>query len=359
MQVSLVNTVAGWNTLSRDWERLLASSVHPSIFLSFDYQRTAFDAFHARDSEPFILVVSNRDGNLAGIVPLRRTQRSYRGVKRRVLQYLVTWEVDKPYLIAAADTEADVWQAACRFLTDNPAEWDVLELIEMPDGYLGCRELVRQFSSPRYRLTREPGPEGLIIDLSGDWQTFLRTHRKYAESLRRLRRSLPDSRVEVFESPDDITTGLQRYLALERGSWKSGKLGLERDERHSGFYHAIIAVLAGSGQSAVHVLADGAGRDIAAIICCRLGDRVFVHHTVYDNGQARLSPGKVLLGLVLKHYMDDASATQADLLCGFAGVYRPWSSAVVDTSNVTVVRLTPFFRTYLALRQLRARLWPR
>ena len=59
MNVKLVQSRQGWDDLREQWDMLLAESVFPSIFLSFDYLAKAYGVFHAGNSEPFILTLKN------------------------------------------------------------------------------------------------------------------------------------------------------------------------------------------------------------------------------------------------------------------------------------------------------------
>ncbi|MCZ6504078.1 MAG: GNAT family N-acetyltransferase [Gammaproteobacteria bacterium] len=142
-------------------------------------------------------------------------------------------------------------------------------------------------------------------------------------------------------------------MALERRSWKHGIVGLEKNPLHMEFYQSIIPVLAEKGRASIHFLVTGEGRQIAGIICCSFEQTVYVHHTVYDPDFSKYSPGKLLMGLVLKRHMDDHALTSADLLCGFADYYKPWAARIVSTTNISVFRLSPGMRISLAVQWFR------
>jgi len=357
VKVELVKSLDEWESLRPFWDQLLLESRHPSVFLSFDYQKTAYTIFHAQHSEPFILTVYDPDGALIGILPLRRTWRTFGGVKKRVLQYLVTWEVDKSYIIARGDLESLVWKAACRYLDAIRKAWDLLEFIELPDHLDGYRRLQKSFSEPGYRTCVVAGPEGPIMDLNQGWEPFLDQHKKYAAALRRFAGSYPQNRVVTHDTVATIAKGMERYVAMERLSWKHGKVGLEKNQQHREFYQTIIPILAESGRVSIHILEADAGQDIAGIIACKFADTVFVHHTIFNSQFARYSPGKLLMGLILQHHMDDHKLKTADLLCGFAHYYNPWAERMVATRDLRIYRLSPFFRLYFFLQWLRRDFW--
>jgi CelD/BcsL family acetyltransferase involved in cellulose biosynthesis len=348
MNVELVQSGRAWSHLREQWDILLEKSVFPSIFLSFDYLHSAYTAFHAGHSEPFILTLKNDEGLLLGIAPFRRSVRRQGVTDLAVLEYLVTWEVDKPYIIAVNGWEDAVWQAVFSFLYANSAEWDLLELIEMPDSLRGASAVEQLFQSPDYRCLASAGPEGPCIDLTQTWEQFLKHHKKYRMALNRLNRLCPGYQVVTFDNQSNIEEGLERHIALERFSWKHGKVGLERNSLHIEFYQEIIPILAQKGRASIHILLSGEGRPMAGIICCSFEQTLYALQTVYDPDFSQFSPGKLLLGLVLKDYMGQATFKSADLLCGFADYYRPWASRIITTTNFQIFRLSPRIRLLLA-----------
>jgi CelD/BcsL family acetyltransferase involved in cellulose biosynthesis len=348
VNIELVQSTQAWNALRDQWDNLLADSVSPSIFLSFDYLSTAYKFFHSVDSEPFILIVKNADGTLIGIMPFRRSTRRYWGFSQAVLEYLVTWEIDKPYVIVRDGWDETVWAGLFEFLDENPGEWDLLELTEMSDALAGARVVEQLFRSQKYRYHLSKGPDGPCVDLTQSWEQFLEKHKKYRTALNRLAQLEPDYRVRAYNCPDNIEKGLAHYLALERLSWKHGRVGVVKNNQHTEFYRSIVPALADKGRCSIHVLLSGEGREIAGIISYSFEKTLYVHHTVYDPEFSSYSPGKLLMGLVLKEHMGNQGLVTADLLCGFADYYKPWAARIIATSNVKVLRLSPVSRLQLA-----------
>jgi CelD/BcsL family acetyltransferase involved in cellulose biosynthesis len=353
VNVELVQSPGEWNALRDQWDSLLAASVFPSIFLSFDYLVRAYAVFHAEGSEPYILTLKNAEGMLLGIAPFRRSVRRHWGISQAVLEYLVTWEIDKPYVIARNGHENAVWGAIFSFLDANPAEWDLLELIEMPDFLRGATAVEQLFQVPGYRCQTSTGPDGPCIDLTQTWAQFLGAHKKYRMALNRLNRLCPAFEVVTYDNPSTIGEGLEHYIALERLSWKHGKVGLERNPLHIDFYHKLIPALAAKERGSIHILVNGEGRPMAGIICCSFEQTLYAFHTAYDPCFSQYSPGKLLMGLVLKEYMGHKTLKSVDLLCGFADYYKPWAARIIATTNLQVVRMSPGMRMVLAVQWLK------
>ena len=354
MKVKLLQTDEEWHALRKDWDALLEESVFPSIFLSFDYLAKGYATFHADTSRPFILTVRDEKGSLIGIAPFRRSTHRRRGIKLTLLEYLVTWENDKPYILAKNGWEDEVWDAIFAYLDAHPAEWNLLELREVPDHLVGSESVMRLFRCPSYLCRTESGPDGPYIDLTQTWEQFLLNHRKYRRALNRLDQLEPGYEVLTYNDPTTISEGWARYTALERLSWKNGETGLQRSPQHVEFYRHLLFSLAEKKQASIHVLVNGEGRQMSAILCWHFVDTLYVHHTTYDPELSKYSPGKLLMGLVLKQYMGSQTLRTADLLCGYARYYKPWADRLVTTTHVSIYRLSIGTGFLLAGRWLKA-----
>ena len=209
MTVQLINTTEAWLGLRDDWDELVAGNSFPSVFMTFDYLWTAFGTFHQHDSELFLVAIHDARGELIGIAPFRRTRHRQQGFTLRVLEYVTTWEVDKPYPIFKVGCEEHCWNEIHGFLERHRSEWDALELMEVPVDLPATATLRQLFCAPAYQVVTQPGPAGPIIDLTQTWAQFLSAHPKYARALRRLGGVGSGYRLRVYDSADTIEAGIQ------------------------------------------------------------------------------------------------------------------------------------------------------
>jgi Acetyltransferase (GNAT) domain len=354
MSAELVESETEWAALHGEWDDLVANSTFPSIFLTFDYLFTAFRAFHAGDSQPFLIVLRSSDNDLIGFAPFRRSRRKYRGFTLRVIEYVVTWEIDKPYIIARNGLEDHCWEEIFKVLHSNPTKWDLLELIELPDYLEGVRKLPVLFRVPFYRCVVTRGPECPYIDLTMTWDEFLSRRGSFKKNLKKLNKLSDGYDIFTYDTPDTIASGIDRYLKLEESSWKNGKQGLSKNSLHLTFYREVLQALSLKKRVAIRVLMTG--NDLmAGIISCEFEDTVYIHHVVYNQKFAHLSPGTMFMGLVIKEYMKAGTFKTADLLCGFTQYYEPWACRIVGTSGVQVYRLSVKICLFLGLRWLKDR----
>jgi hypothetical protein len=334
MQAKVATDMSGLLRFEKAWESLLPESGNPSIFMTFDYQYAGWSAFHSRDSQPLLVAVHDAEGRLAGIAPFK-TFRDRGSLGRwRTLEYLNTFEIDRPCPVIRKGMEAEFWQMLRKFVIESGRVCDVMKLRELPAEHASY---VRQaFESPRVHVEESPGPGGIGIDLRTTWADFIGRHKNLRKQMGRIERQQANLEIEHYEGPERILQGLGHYIDIERSSWKAGKKGITKDARHQTFYTDLLVRLARRNRVTVRLLKVG-GKFVAGEITYTLGRRVFFHQGVYDQAHADWSPGTYLSGKLLADYMDNAYDS-GDYLCGFADYLRPWCDLEWKTVNTTIVR---------------------
>jgi hypothetical protein len=165
------------------------------------------------NSEPYILTVKNTDGTLIGIMPFCRSTRRYCGFSQAVLEYLVTWEIDKPYVIVRGRWDETLWTGLYDFLEGNPGECDLLELTEIADALAGATVVEQLFRSQNYRCHLPKGPDGPCVDLTQSWKRFLEKYKQYRAALNRLAQLGPHYRVRAYNCPDTFADYYKHWAA--------------------------------------------------------------------------------------------------------------------------------------------------
>ena len=101
---------------------------------------------------------------------------------------------------------------------------------------------------------------------------FLAKHKKYRKALNHLNKLGAGYKLINYEKPDNIDEGVERYLALERLTWKLGNIGLQKNASHKEFYLSVIPRLTKEGRASIHFLETSEGKYIAGIVCLSFGD---------------------------------------------------------------------------------------
>lgn len=339
--VESINSWEGWMALETQWNELVVSSSFPSIYSSFDFLTLAWKHYHSNKSCPLILLIKDQKTDaLIGIAPFRIQSFTWFGISLQACEYLVTNDVDKPYIIPLAGHDDRCWLAVGQFMSENSSVWDIFELMEIRDGLATTKVLQSCFKLPKFHHKSEEDGTGPLIDLTQSWDEFYQGHKKFRKKLRTLEKKLPDGfSFEYINDEARVEASLERYIELEGRSWKRGKIGVSKDEKHLAFYRDLIPTLAGKNQIHFGFLSSGQAT-ISGEMAYSFNDQVYFCHGTFDQDFSEFSPGKVSTGLLIGE-LTGKQFIQGDFLCGFAGYMSPWSSSHLETNSLFVYRITP------------------
>lgn len=330
----LIDSWNQWMALAEQWNGLLEKSVHPSVFLTHEYLSNGWKHFHADQSTPFILTIYDENEQLIGIAPFRLITMKSSVFIYRLLKFVCTWEMDKPYIIAAPEHESIVWQSITEYLKQNGQQWDSLNLDEIATHLRASKLLEQEFSTSPYSFESKPGESGVWINLEKSWEELKRGHKNFNNKLNKLKKLPNGYEIVCCTQPTEIEQAVQAFAALEASSWKDAKIGISKDQNHLEFYKNTFLGLARNNHICIHLLKTGE-EVIAGDISYPIGDKVFFQHTVYDNKYKKISPGKLLVRLVIKNYLE-SDAKYGDFLCGFSGYLGSWGDGVIETEEITI-----------------------
>lgn len=128
---------------------------------------------------------------------------------------------------------------------------------------------------------------------------------------RRLREALPEARM-VEATPESLAGDLDRFVELHRASPdRKGRFMLPGVEL---LFRRLAAELGPSGTFRL-VFLEGGGDRLAAAVAFRDGDALRLYNSAYDRAHARLAPGMVLVGEVIRDAIGEGGRV-LDLLRG-------------------------------------------
>ena len=330
----LINSWEQWMDMQEQWNALLEKSVHPSVFLTHEYLSNGWKHFHADQSTPFILTIYDEHKRLIGIAPFRLITTKSSLFEHRQLKFICTWEMDKPYIISTPENESICWQNVCQYLKQHEKQWDSLNLEEVATHLRACKILAQEFSLPPYSFVSEPAESGVWINLEKSWEELKRGHKNFNNKLNKLKKLPNGYEIVKCTQPEEIKQAVQAFAELEASSWKDAKIGISKDQNHLQFYKNTFLGLARNNHVCIHLLKTG-DEVIAGDISYPIGDKVFFQHTVYDNKYRKISPGKLLVRLVIKSYLESESK-YGDFLCGFSGYLGSWGDGTIETEEITI-----------------------
>jgi CelD/BcsL family acetyltransferase involved in cellulose biosynthesis len=323
-------------TLEKAWRELHADCTYRSVFNGFDFFMASVTAFSEPNILLYVLVATGKDGVVA-IFPFQLSRPKDAGRLFWQLEYAAQWEADKPYPLIRRGFEDAAWQALARFLISNRARWHRFHLVEIPEGLAAISELPRLFAPPFYWVRVRDGQSSPVVELDRPWSERWQAHPKMRKKVARMQNAFGERlRFQVYEGADDWQTSLCLYVELESKGWKSGRVGIGKDERTLGFYHDLFSRLAARGGLRVGLLFLD-DEPVAAEVAYVEGKTVYFSHGTYDERYAKYSPGMVSTCLFLR-YFHDGAFDEGDYLAGFAAYLTPWADRVLTSRKLTILR---------------------
>lgn len=309
------------------WNALLDRARLPSLFLTWQWQTEWSGAF-AADRPQQILVATDADGTLAGVLPLYEDgpgrQRILGGVD--VSDYLD--------LIAVAGREEEVWHALLQHRSAQSAEWDLHGIRAASVTASAVPALVAGYG---LRATVEREDRCPVLALPKSWDEYLgrlsgKDRHELRRKMRRLERELPGATARPHCEVAGWDEAMTRFLTLHRLS----KVGKARfmDETMERFFRSATAILAGKGWARLWFL-DFEGAAVAAFLCTEYAGSVGLYNSGFDPARAQLAPGIVLLAHVIRDAIERGLPT-FDFLRGEEPYKYGFGPSPEDVLNIRI-----------------------
>lgn len=285
-----------FETLGEEWRAACSGMQRPSIFITPEYLETAWKHLREADDQPWVMAVRDA-GQLVGLLPLVRSKRKAHGLTGYELRHMGMWEGDRPGLLTTVAPDR-VWPALFEALRRLRGQWQWLDLRELDEDAWPLRHAGQL--GPMMRTSIENDTQAAFLTLDGGWDDYLaarstRTRKGFLKIQRQLAQDHPGSDVQVIEEPSALVQAFDRYVEIERRSWKvSAGVGLWSDARQLNFYRELLPLLARDGRAAVWLLRID-GTDAAGLVRFSQGEIVYERLCTYDPDFGQYSPGVLLL----------------------------------------------------------------
>jgi CelD/BcsL family acetyltransferase involved in cellulose biosynthesis len=228
------------------------------------------------------------------------------------------------------------------YLAERRDAWDMLWLAEQaPDAAL-IVELGRSLAGPHWQLWRgEPEP-AFRVRIAGAWSQYLASRpQALRKDLKRKRARVSragEVRLETIATAGAIDAALERYLAVERASWKAGTtLALAGNAAALAVYREVLAEAAATGRARFRfLLLDDT--TIAATFGLEWQHEYYSLHVVHDHRYDACSPGVLLTAAELAACFEEAAVDTVDFLTGMPANKRGWATGQVISQDFRAVR---------------------
>ena len=270
-----------------------------------------------------VLTRRSSDGLLTAALPLLLRRTRIYGVPVRELSAMANVHSGRFDLLAEDPPEAA--RAFLGVLVEQ-ADWDVLRLIDVPQG--GAAEaLLDAAESAGLRSGRWASMNSPYIDLPASWSKMeQRLRRHFRANMRRRRRRLS----ELGEVTSDLCDGsdhallrarLDEGLQLEAEGWKGrGGTAIRQAPDTLGFYTSLARQAGSEGQLRLWFLRLD-GQAIAFQYGLQDGTRYLLLKPTYDEAHGAVGPGQLLMEVVLQDCI-----ARGLLEFDFLGPGMPWKS---------------------------------
>jgi len=309
------------------WDALVERSAFRSVFLTWPWQTRWAHAF--LDRRPLqILSVLGADGGIAGLLPLYEDRP---GSWRIVGGEDVSDYLD---LIAAPGAEAAVWEALLEHRVNEAAAWELRGIRPDSPTRAALPEIAARIGLSASVEVEERCP---ILPLPGTWDAYLarlsgKDRHELRRKTRKLEAELPAVTVRVIAEVQGWDEAMTEFLQLHRAS-RTGKARF-MDERMEAFFREVLPPLVASGWARLWFLAS-AGTPVAAFLCIEHGASVGLYNSGFDPAHARLAPGIVLLGYVIRDAIE-RGVVEFDFLRGEEPYKYAFGPAARDLLRVRV-----------------------
>lgn len=161
-------------------------------------------------------------------------------------------------------------------------------------------------------------------------------------------------------TPEDLTTELESFLAVEASGWKGPRgtrTAIQCNPALIEYYRDLVATLGATGNCEINTLyADGTC--IAGELCFLGREEYIIPKVGYDEEYARMTPGKLVFEKVLERCCGDEVVerlnylTETPWLTSFGASSEPVNRAVVAVAPVRGRALVAAFRLQWSIRRL-------
>lgn len=220
-------------------------------------------------------------------------------------------------LASAADDHSGDWDLIARDPRSRRMLWDALvrsgirrlSLRGLRAGGEGERVVGEALRESGWHAVAEEDVRSPYLVLPGDFDTLLDGRSANLRSQwRRRRRALGkqgELTLRVNRGGDGLDADLEAFMAIEASGWKAREgTAIASDDTIRSLYGEFARRLAADGRLRLYLL-EVDGRPVAGDLGCVVGDSGFLVKTGYDEGLARLSPGLVLRGEVLRASIEE------------------------------------------------------
>ncbi|HJQ23328.1 MAG TPA: GNAT family N-acetyltransferase [Blastocatellia bacterium] len=320
----------GLTELAREWDALLDESAERVYFLRAAWTQLWWQTFRPPGAQLFIITVRDSSGRLAGLAPFYLRSRRTAGIPHvRELQFIGTGVFvetgERLDLIVRRGEEGQVAEAIAARLLESDA-WDRLCLNEIPATSLVLPHLRAALGEG---VVIQPASRAHFIHTTGDWERVLdnlsrSTRKNLLYETRRLFKTHA-CQFRRIASDDDLERAMDRLVRLHQARWNArGEPGSFAIPGFESFLRDTARASLRQGLLRMWAL-DVDGQTAAVLIGFYDNGVVHYFQVGFDPRLARLSIGRVMLGLCIRDCVADPLVREFDFMGGGNAYKDRWT----------------------------------
>lgn len=308
LRCQLVRGAKALSDLRPHWLRITSEMARKRFFHLYPWHASYFGALEQNLSAMNALVVY--DGAApAGIVPLKREDRDFYGIRLAALELPRHAHVPLSDIVLSDRLQGrDLAGALRAFLAESRLEWDVLafgNVLEDSGAFALAPGDPYRVALPTRRcdyLVRPASYDKFAKTLSKNFRANLRKARN------KLSRYKGEGRLQCLSvrDPAQLEWAFEEFLQVEASGWKGDagtRSAIRFSQRVREYYHSLLTGFAELDGYEVNLLRLDK-RSIGAQFCLRTGDTTYLLKIGYDEAYAKYAPGNMLLEWLLKRGND-------------------------------------------------------
>ncbi len=313
MHLEIINTLAGFEALSGEWNELLSCCSASHVpFLRHEYLKSWWNTLGGGEwssGELFIVTGRREDGTLAGIAPMFCTADAD---NKPALMLLGSIEISDylDLIVSPADLPEFIESLFDLLAADGCPTWQTLDWYNLPDQSPTLPAMQQAAEKRGWAFTQEVFKPCPVITLPGDWETYLASiDKKQRHEIRRKIRRAEESDLSVrwyiVEDASKLEQETEDFLSLmaqdtEKAEFLTPAMRLQ-------MHSTVQAAFAAGWLQLAFLEVDG--QKAAAYLNFDYAGQIWVYNSGLRFDYRELSPGWVLLGYLLKWANDNQRAS--------------------------------------------------
>ena len=316
--------------LRDQWQQLFAGLSRKNLFQHIAWQEAFIDGHYQPEKHgTLVFAVATMGDRPVAIVPLMyRSDRRY-GIPVRVIELMHPTDMGvRDFPIAdGADTKNIIDTILYKTLPAAGYRWDIAEIkgaVENSTAHLAFQAAaglkIAEYDHDSNRLKSVAGRDQCFSLISKSHIKKTKRKRKHFETLGKVD-------YELITAAEDLPRAYEIFLAIEDSGWKGSdglKTSLRNDIPQKRFYESMIANTAPELNFCAIILRLNQ-EPVAAKLCTKTGDTLFMLKISYDDRYQEHSPGSLLLLYLLEQFSEDEQVDYISFITGQQWMWR-WSA---------------------------------